>query len=115
MELNKETFRKIGTLGGSIKINPNTRRYYAGGGNMTKEKLFGVHGPLLIGMPEPSSKEEDVALKLNVSDTRATLRRELMQQNDMSSREADALINKLISSGKLVEITFSGEKVLVWR
>jgi len=118
----KETLRKIGTLGGNIRINPSTRRYYTGnntpGGNMSKEKLFGqgAHGPLLIGMPNPSGYEEEATLRLNVSDTKATLIRELVEQSRLTRREAEDTVNALINSGKLVEVSDRQlGKILVWR
>lgn len=50
--MDKDTLRKVGTLGGPLQANPNTKRFYFGdnvpGGAFSKEKLFGQHGPLLI-------------------------------------------------------------------
>jgi len=114
-----ETLKKIGTLGGAIHVRKDMKRYYFGenepGGPMSKEKLFGVHGPLLYGMPNPSSKKEEVTLEATVSDTKQDLIKELMYQNGQSRQEAESVVNSMIASGKLAEVNVEGlGKVLVW-
>jgi len=114
-----ETLKKIGTLGGAIHVRKDMKRYYFGentsGGSMSKERLLGAHGPLLFGMPNPSSRKEEVTLEATVSDTKQDLIKELMFQNGQSRQEAESVVNSMIASGKLAEVNVEGlGKVLVW-
>lgn len=119
MEDLKGKLKRAGTLGGAIHVNPEMRRYYYGenepGGPMSKEKLFGQHGPLLIGMPDSSSHKESITLEATVSDTREDLVRELVEQSKLTRREAEAVVTHMIASGQLAEIEHGDlGKVLVW-
>jgi hypothetical protein len=115
----KATLRKVGTLGGQLKINQKTKHFYFGdskpGGPMSKERLFGIHGPLLIGMPNPSSQGEELALEANVSDTRQGLIQELTNTSELTRRQAEQVVAQMIASGKLAVVKDPelGE-ILVW-
>lgn len=114
----ESTLKKIGTLGGSIHVNPNLKNMYFGentsGGPMSKERLFGQHGPLLMGMPNPESRHEEIALSANVFDTKSDLIREITESSELTRPQAEALVKRMLSSGQLAEIDFEGRRVLVW-
>jgi hypothetical protein len=105
MDINKETIKKMGTLGGPLRINRRNLWMYIGDGtnkNLTKEKLFGkiCAGPLHFGIP---SKEE-VVLEALHSDTRKTLINELVNQTHLTREEAEHTISVLLKKGILEEI-----------
>ena len=93
-------FSKIGTLGGKITLNQKTKGYYGfGGGNMTKEKLFGAYGPLHPGMPHHKG---EMALTSLESDTSQDLVKELVDKG-LTRDEARQTITDLLKAGILVE------------
>jgi len=114
----KETLKKVGTLGGAIQVNPNMKKYYFGesesGGNFSKEKLFGVRGPLHPGMPVAETPEEQMVLNINASDTRATLIREIVEQTSLNRYEAEEAIDALLRKGKLEYRKQDGKKILTF-
>jgi len=117
--MEREVLKKVGTLGGPIRVNPNTKRFYFGnaepGGAFSKERLFGMHGPLLIGMPNPKSRHEELGLEAAVSDTKQDLIRELVYQGGMSRTQAERTVDEMLREGKLAEVNVEGlGKVLVW-
>ena len=102
--MDKETLRKVGTLGGSIGINKSMKSFYFGdskpGGKFSKEFLFGKagRGPLHPGM------KEELALSALHSDTKSTLVRELVDQTHLTREEAESTIGELLRKGVLEEI-----------
>ena len=104
--------KKLGTLGGSIKVNKKNMWIYGETPHMSKEKLFGVNGPLHPGMPY----EHQLAVSAVHSDTRATLIRELVDQTHLTREEAERTVNDLIQHGILEERDDPGlGKVLVFK
>ena len=101
--IEKDTLVKIGTLGGAVKVRKDLKGYYFGsnqaGGNFSKEKLFGAHGPLHPGM-----QKEEVAVGALHSDTRSTLVRELADQTHLTRREAEDVVEDLLRKGVLEEV-----------
>lgn len=66
-------------------------------------------------MPNPESRHEELGLHANVSDTRQGLIRELMDQSELSRRQAENTVDLLIKEGKLAEVEDEGlGRVLVW-
>lgn len=105
---------KVATLGGKVRINKDNKWIYFGSGpQMSKEKLFGMKGPLHPGMPY--SKGE-MALTSVESDTRTDLVKELMDKG-LTREESRQTIGDLIKGGILVEEYDPDlkEKVLVFR
>jgi len=105
MNIEKETLKKIGTLGGSLKFNKNNSWMYLGGGsnkNLVKEKLFGKagKGSLHIGMPY----QQELAIEAVQSDTKQTLIRELTEQTHMTRREAEEAVTALLKKGIMKEV-----------
>jgi hypothetical protein len=105
MDINKETLKKIGTLGGALKFNKSNSWMYLGGGsnkNLTKEKLFGNagRGPLHPGMPV----EQELVLGAVQSDTRKTLINELTSQTHLTREEAEKTVAELLRKGILEEV-----------
>ena len=105
MDINKETLRKIGTLGGALRFNKSTSWMYLGGGpnkNLTKEKLFGNagRGVLHPGMPV----KEELTLGAVQSDTRKTLINELTSQTHLTREEAERTVSDLLKRGVLEEV-----------
>ena len=105
MDINKETLKKIGTLGGALKFNKSNSWMYLGGGsnkNLTREKLFGNagRGVLHPGMPVGT----EVALGALHTDTKRTLIRELADQTHLTRSEAEGLVEALIRTGMLEEV-----------
>lgn len=98
--MDKETLVRIGTLGGAITVRKDRMWMYGqDNSGFCKEKLYGVHGPLHIGM-----RNKEIVLGANQSDTRQTLVKELTEQSHMTRREAEEAISGLISSGVLKEV-----------
>lgn len=98
--MDKETLRKIGTLGGALTVRRDRLWMYGqDNSGFCKEKLYGVGGPLHIGM-----RNREIVLGANRSDTRQTLIRELTDQSHMTRREAEEAVNELIRSGVLKEV-----------
>lgn len=114
--MEKEDLERFSSFGGKMKVNKGMMRYYFGSGNaLGKERLFGMHGPLLVGMPSPDSDSQELALEANVSDTRQTLISELVNNSGLSRSEAVKVVNEMVASGKLKEVEVEGlGKVLVW-
>lgn len=105
MNIEKETLKKIGTLGGALKFNKSNSWMYLGGGsnkNLVKEKLFGKagKGPLHIGMPY----QQELAIEAVQSDTKQTLIRELTEQTHMTRREAEEAVTALLKKGIMKEV-----------
>jgi len=98
--MDKETLVKIGTLGGRIKINKDSLWAYGQVPGLSKEKLFGVKGPLHPGMPP----KQEVALSALHSDTKQTIIKELTEQTHMTREEAERTINTLLKKGILEEV-----------
>ena len=93
-------FSKVGTLGGKVKLNQDLKGMYLGGsGNMTKEKLFGITGPLHPGM---HYNKGEMALSSVESDTQQDLVKELMDKG-LTRDEARQTITDLIKAGMLRE------------
>lgn len=113
-----ETLKRIGTLGGAITVRKDMKNYYFGGsepgGPFSKEKLFSAKGPLHPGMPNPETEEEALVMNTNVSDTKATLIRELTEQSPLTREEAELAVNRLIKAGKLVYTKVDGKRVLTF-
>ena len=107
-------FSKVGTLGGKVKLNQSLKGMYLGGsGNMSKEKLFGITGPLHPGM---HYHKGEIAIEATQSDTKADLIRELCEQSGFTKREAETVVNEMIASGHLVEVNLPDlGKVLVFK
>ncbi len=104
--------KRLGTLGGSIKVNKKQMWAYGNTPSMSKEKLFGVKGPLHPGMPE----EHALAVSALHSDTRSTLVRELVEQTHLTREEAERTVSDLIQKGMLEEVEDPGlGKVLVFK
>lgn len=110
-----KVLKKIGTLGGAIRVNPKMKSYYFGdnqpGGALSKEKLFGVSGDLFFGR-----KKREMAIESTVSDTKPDLVREL-QEKGLTREEAVETVRQLIRDKTLVEVWDEdrGEKTLVLR
>ena len=102
--IDKETLKKVGTLGGPIHVRKDLNNMYFGGnepgGAFSKEKLFGCRGPLHPGMPA----EHEVALGALHSDTKKTLISELIDQTHLTREEAEKTINELLRKGILEEV-----------
>jgi len=102
--MDKDTLRKVGTLGGAINVRQDMKGYYFGnsqaGGNFSKEKLFGVNGPLHPGMQD----EAEVTLGALHSDTKNTLIGELVDQTHLTREEATKIVEDLLRKGVLEEI-----------
>ena len=116
MEEKKEnTITRLGTLGGKIRINQKNRWMYFGdkGSNLTKEKLFGITGPLHFGVP---SEKAEMAVTSVQSDTSQDLTKELMEKG-LTREEAVKTIQELLKVGVLVEVYDPDlkQKVLVFR
>ena len=91
---------KLGTLGGKIQVNQNLKGLYGGGGgNMTKERLFGAYGPLHPGMPHHKGEMAVASLE---SDTSQDLVKELVDKG-LTRDEARQTITDLLKAGFLVE------------
>jgi len=112
--MEESKIRKIGTLGGSLEVNKTNSWIYLGDnkGRFSKEKLFGIRGPLHPGMPY----EHELALSALHSDTRQTLIRELVNQTSLTREEAERVVNDLLKKGILEEVDDPNlGKVLVLR
>ena len=113
----KETFGRLGTLGGKVHLKPENQWLYTGSPdnkNLTKERLFGRagRGSLHPGMPV----EHQIAAGATQSDTRQTLIRELVEQSHFTRREAEEIVSGMIQNGTLEEIDDQNlGKVLVFR
>jgi len=97
--MDKEDLRRIGTLGGKLKINHENMWLYGKTSGLTKERLYGVQGPLHPGM-----RSKVTALEATQSDTRQTLIRELTDQTHMTRTEAERVVDDLLKAGVLEEI-----------
>jgi len=95
----KEMLTKIGTFGGKLKINQKNRGLYLGNENMSKEKLFGQHGPLHPGM---AYSKGEMAVSSVESDTRKDLVKELIEKG-LTREEAVKTIGDLLREGTVVE------------
>lgn len=105
MDINKETFKKIGTLGGALKFNKSHSWMYLGGGSnkgLTKEKLFGNAGKGVLHPGMPS--ETEVTLGALHSDTKQTLIKELTEQTHLTRSEAENIVGALLGKGILEEV-----------
>lgn len=104
-----EKFQRIATLGGKVKIRKDMKGYYFG--DNSKEKLFGMTGPLHPGMPHKAQ----MALDTIESDTRRGAVRELMEDQELTREGAVEAINYLLRAGILEEVYDPNrrEKVLV--
>ncbi len=115
--MDKEDLKKIASLGGKIKINKEVKGYYFGdsksGGSFSKEKLFGISGPLHPGM---ANHKGEMAVESVESDTQQDLIRELTDKG-LTREEAVRTIETLLKAKILVETFDSdlGKKVLVFR
>lgn len=112
--MDKETLRKVGTLGGRLRVNKSNLWMYGQDPNngLTKEKLYGVHGPLHIGMP----RRHEIAMEATQSDTKQTLIKELTEQTHMTREEAEKTVSELLRKGILEEVNDPAlGKVLVIR
>ena len=101
--MDKDTLRKIGTLGGPIHVRKDLKNMYFGGnepgGPFSKEKLFGANGPLHPGM-----KNQELALSALHSDTKSTLVKELVDQTHLTREEAEKTVEELLRKGILEEV-----------
>ena len=105
MDINKETLKRIGTLGGKLRVSKENSWLYWGGGpntGLTKEKLFGNagKGTLHPGMP----RNTEVALGALHTDTRQTIIRELTDQTHLTRSEAETVVSDLLRKGVLEEV-----------
>lgn len=93
--------KRVLSLGGPIRIREENKWIYGldSRQNLSKEKLFGITGPMHIGMPY----KREMALGSVESDTKADLVREL-QDKGLTREEAVSTIKDLLREGSLVEI-----------
>jgi len=88
------------TLGGPMRFKKENKWMYFGErGTMSRERLFGMRGPIHFGMPH----KEAMAVEALHSDTKSDLIRELTNSG-LTRDEAERTVNGLIRRGILVEV-----------
>jgi len=107
-----EKLKKVATLGGSLGVRKDRKWMYFGEpGALSKERLFGMKGPLHF-----FGHKEEIAVEALHSDTKKDLVRELMEQGGLTRREAERTVDDMIRKGVLSEVDDPDlGKVLVFR